>query len=276
MTRKFIKRKLLLLGDEAVGKTSLIRRFVVDKFDDKYIATIGTKVTKKDLIIKGEGREILLTMLIWDVLGQKGYTKVQESSFIGTHGTILVCDFTRKETLESLRTYWMPLIKKLGSDIPIVFVANKADLKEKSQFSFNEVKSIAATQESQSFKASAKTGANVEEIFKAVGQEVIRSFVGPSTHVPLQIESPTERMTPVEATDHIINDFCRGYGGMEDGMPVIRTQFRRAGVDIKNPTKEGLEKVIVYLAEVEREFKDKATVNSNLVKRRKWIGKIKS
>jgi tRNA U34 5-carboxymethylaminomethyl modifying GTPase MnmE/TrmE len=215
-------------------------------------------------------------MLIWDILGQKGYSKIHESSFLGAHGTILVCDFTRRDTLESLKTYWIPLVRKMGPELPIVFVANKADLKERSQFSLGDMKSIAAAESSMSFKGSAKTGENVEEIFKAVGHEVIKSFVGPSTNVPLQIESPSETMTPVEVTDQIIDDFCRGYGGMEDGMPVIRTQFRRAGVDIKKPTKEGLIKVVEYLVEVEKEFKDEATVTSNLAKRRRWIAKIKA
>lgn len=276
MTRKLVKRKVLLLGDEAVGKTSLIRRFVIDKFDDKYIATIGTKVTKKDLIVKGEGREILLTLVIWDVLGQKGYTKVQESSFLGAQGTILVCDFTRKETLENLESYWIKLIKKVGPDIPMVFVANKADLKDKHEFYLDDLKAIASKLNSQSYKSSAKTGENVEEIFKTVGHQVVKSFVGPSTLVPIKVESIPERMTPVEVTDHIINDFCESYAGMEDGMPVIRTQFQRAGVDIKNPTKEGLDKVIELLAEVERGFKDETTVAANLIKRRKIIDKIQA
>src|SRR5439155_825420 len=78
-----IKRKILLLGDGAVGKTSLIRRFVVDKFSDDYITTIGTKVTKKDLRIESPARSTDLTFMIWDVLGQKGYRGIQDSSFQG-------------------------------------------------------------------------------------------------------------------------------------------------------------------------------------------------
>src|SRR5437773_8000902 len=71
MSPDFIKRKILLLGDASVGKTSLIRRFVVDKFSDDYITTIGTKVTKKDLRLESPGKVTDLTFMIWDVLGQK-------------------------------------------------------------------------------------------------------------------------------------------------------------------------------------------------------------
>src|SRR5438093_958600 len=79
MVDDHIKRKILLLGDGAVGKTSLIRRFVVDKFSDEYITTIGTKVTKKDLRIESPGKATDMTFMIWDVLGQKGYRGIEES-----------------------------------------------------------------------------------------------------------------------------------------------------------------------------------------------------
>src|SRR5438046_784173 len=95
MVDDHIKRKILLLGDGAVGKTSLIRRFVVDKFSDDYITTIGTKVTKKDLRLESPGKVTDLTFMIWDVLGQKGYKGIQESSFQGAkaaHEFIVVAD----------------------------------------------------------------------------------------------------------------------------------------------------------------------------------------
>src|SRR3989454_12714444 len=108
MSPDFIKRKILLLGDASVGKTSLIRRFVVDKFSDDYITTIGTKVTKRDLRIESPSKATDMTFMIWDVLGQKGYRGIQESSFQGAKGALLVYDVTRPETAESLHEYWIP------------------------------------------------------------------------------------------------------------------------------------------------------------------------
>ncbi|HKZ63149.1 MAG TPA: GTP-binding protein, partial [Thermoplasmata archaeon] len=75
-----IKSKVILLGDGSVGKTSLIRRYVTDQFSDSYLTTVGTKVTKKDAIVRIEGRQVPMIMTIWDVLGQKGYAGVQESA----------------------------------------------------------------------------------------------------------------------------------------------------------------------------------------------------
>ena len=120
MSPDFIKRKILLLGDASVGKTSLIRRFVVDKFSDDYITTIGTKVTKKDLRFDQGSRTVDLSMMIWDVLGQKGYKGIQESAFRGARGVILVFDLTRPETKASFEEYWVPRVRAVAGAIPIV------------------------------------------------------------------------------------------------------------------------------------------------------------
>src|SRR3989337_2137093 len=127
MADDHIKRKVLLLGGGAGGKASLIRRFVVDKFSDDYITTIGTKVTKKDLRIESPARVTDLTFIIWDVLGQKGYKGIQESSVQGAKGALLVYDVTRPETSKSLREYWITHLLDISKAVPIVVVGNKVD-----------------------------------------------------------------------------------------------------------------------------------------------------
>src|SRR5437773_4625682 len=133
MSPDFIKRKILLLGDASVGKTSLIRRFVVDKFSDDYITTIGTKVTKRDLRLELGNRTVDLSLMIWDVLGQKGYKGIQESAFRGARGVILVFDVTRPETFESFDEYWVPRVRAVAGLIPMIIVGNKVDLVEQKE-----------------------------------------------------------------------------------------------------------------------------------------------
>src|SRR6267378_7040900 len=111
MADDHFKRKILLLGDGAVGKTSLIRRFVVDKFSDDYITTIGTKVTKKDLRLELGSRTVDLSMMIWDVMGQKGKKGIEECAFRGARGVIVVLDLTRPETRVSFEEYWVPRVR---------------------------------------------------------------------------------------------------------------------------------------------------------------------
>src|SRR5437879_8752336 len=120
-----VKRKILLLGHGAVVKARLILRFVVDKFADDYITTIGTKVTKKDLRIESPSKATDMTFMIWDVLGQKGYRGIQESSFQGAKGALLVYDATRQETAESLHEYWIPHLLSVTDPISIGLVATK-------------------------------------------------------------------------------------------------------------------------------------------------------
>ncbi len=271
---KHIKRKVLLLGDGAVGKTSLIRKFVTDKFDDKYIATIGTKVTKKQLELKNKDETIYLTLMIWDVLGQKGYKSVQSSSFRGADGVILVCDFTREETLRSLEEYWLPRIGNNLSKIGLIFVANKSDLTGAAQFSLDELQNLASKYGSLAYPSSAKTGENVENLFLSLGKMLTDIEVVPESQEFPVIEHTPEEVNIVIATDFVISDFCTNYSDIEIAMPIIRQQFVKAGVDIREPTKEGLLKVIDLLAEVEQDLKDEGKVKENRTKRRLMVEKV--
>ncbi len=108
-----VQKKIILLGDGEVGKTSLIRRFVIDRYDDKYILTIGSKITAKSLQIGVDKKIYDLNIQIWDILGQKGFTKLHHSSFKGTDGVLMVADITRKDTLISLARYWIPKVQNL-------------------------------------------------------------------------------------------------------------------------------------------------------------------
>ncbi len=264
-----IKRKVLMLGDGAVGKTSLIHKYVTDKFDDKYITTIGTKVTKKDLRFKTADGEIILTLLIWDILGQKGYTSVQASSYKGGEGVLLVCDLTRKDTLDSLKDYWIPELEKVTGDVPKVFVGNKCDLVEERQITEEELDAFAGEFDSGYYISSAKTGENVEEMFKKLGEVVLgerkEKKDQPTTTAKGEVSSL------LDVADMIINDFCNAHGDRETAMAMIRQQFSSAGVDVKEPAKEQLLKAVERLAELEKGFKDDFAVKTTLAKRKRLI-----
>lgn len=161
-----IKTKVCLVGDNNVGKTSLIRRFVLDTFDDKYTSTIGTKVTKKEVTVKKDnGREINLSMLIWDIMGQKGFRELlRESYFYGAEAALCVCDVTNKESLEELK-YWIKSMESITGHIPMVFIGNKSDLTEQATVTRQDMEKIATSYGSPAVLTSAKTGDNVESAF---------------------------------------------------------------------------------------------------------------
>ena len=271
MVDDHIKRKILLLGDGAVGKTSLIRRFVVDKFSDDYITTIGTKVTKKDLRIEAPGKATDLTFMIWDVLGQKGYKGIQESSFQGAKGALLVYDVTRQETAESLQEYWIPHLLEVTETMPIVVVGNKVDLADSGRNAQERLDDLKEALGVPGFLSSAKTGQNVEAGFLALAKGMISQVDAQITR-GAAIEGTTHRFIAV--TDRIIMDFCDLMGGQEAAMPIVRRQMTRAAVDGRAPTREGLRLAVEYLAEAESDFRNAADVEATKKRRLGWIKEV--
>src|SRR3970040_2546326 len=94
---KRVKAKGCLVGEHGVGKTSLIRRYVLDEFDDRYIVTLGAKVSKREMTITLQDRgEVLMDMTVWDIMGSRGFRELlREASFHGAQGILAVCDVTR-------------------------------------------------------------------------------------------------------------------------------------------------------------------------------------
>ena len=161
-----MKVKVCLVGEGAVGKTCLIRRFIHDQFDDRYISTLGAKVSKKELMVPGtNGGEIAIDMTIWDIMGEKGFRELlKEAYFHGAQGVLAVADVTRKDTLTELHD-WIGAVSKVTGEIPIQFLANKIDLKDQMQVTEDEVRRLAESHKAPYVFTSAKTGENVETSF---------------------------------------------------------------------------------------------------------------
>lgn len=177
---KTTKRKICLIGEGGVGKTSLIKRFVFDQFSDGYLITIGTKVTKKEFMIKHPKteEELNITMLIWDIMGQKGFREIlRDAYFFGAQGAIAVCDVTRKDTLSDLEG-WIQSLYDISKIVPIVFIGNKIDLIDEAELSFKDVREFALKYSDPTvFLSSAKTGVNVNLAFKTLAEKIEKKNV---------------------------------------------------------------------------------------------------
>lgn len=280
---ELVKKKVVLLGDSSVGKTSLVRRYVIDEFHDHYIETIGTKISRKDLDLEINGKEYSLSLQIWDVLGQKAYSSVQSKALVGMNAALLVADLTRKETLDSLESYWIPTLKKVVADAHLVFLGNKKDLKDRTQFTLDDLSQIstkyALSDMDNHFLTSAKTGENVENAFLYVAKMMLSSLKpeDPTKEIfeELMAESiymERDKTSLIGVTDAIITDFCEDYKDKDKGMKALRDQFVKAGVEISRPTKQGMVRAVEYLAEEALKFMDADTVAQ---KKQKWLRMVR-
>ncbi|MEM4307446.1 MAG: Rab family GTPase [Thermoplasmata archaeon] len=251
-------KKIALIGDWGTGKTSLIRRYVLNAFDDSYIQTIGTKVSKKVVDLKIGERGIKINLMIWDILGQKDYRSVQKNAFVGVEGAIFVCDLTRRDTLDSIEKYWHPLMVSVVGEKPAIIVANKCDLINVACFSLEDVKQIAESLKinpENCYLSSAKTGENVEKIFMALATVMMTA--------PVKVTPYKERVKALEkievddevnyktVLDALFLDFTKSMGSEEKAMEILNACFRSCGLNLKYPTKEGIELLIEFLRKAE-------------------------
>jgi len=171
-----MKTKIALIGDSGVGKSSLIRRFVLDEFDDRYLHTLGTKVTKIKLTIPhGVDTEVEMDLMIFDIMGQKGFKDlVKETFFLDAAGVIGVCDLTNRESLDSLQD-WIATALEVAGDVPVFMLVNKADLEDKAAYGEDAVAKVAKPWGCPFHYTSAKTGANVDDAFNALAIEILNN-----------------------------------------------------------------------------------------------------
>jgi small GTP-binding protein len=118
-----IAKKVLLVGNFGVGKTSLIRRFVSNEFSEDYISTIGVRISAKVMEFSNQS----IKLLIWDVAGTKDNEKVPKAYFLGASAAMYVFDLSREETYQNLEAN-LEMVKELSGMNKIAIVGNKKDL----------------------------------------------------------------------------------------------------------------------------------------------------
>ncbi len=162
-----IQKKICMLGGFAVGKTSLVSRYVRSIFSDKYLSTVGVKIDKKQVSIDGTDMQLML----WDVNGQDDYQAVQASHLRGMSGYFLVVDGTRRATLETARQLEQKAKETVG-DVPFIMLLNKADLS--SSWEIDEQAMFKLSENGwRVFKTSAKSGDGVEKAFETLARAML-------------------------------------------------------------------------------------------------------
>jgi hypothetical protein len=164
-----IAKKVCMLGTNAVGKTSLVRRFVHTHFSDTYISNIGVMLEKK--VVRANGTDVEL--LLWDLYGEDRFQKVQISQLRGMSGYFLVVDGTRRHTLDdALALQQRFTLTANSAKIPGLLVINKADLSSQWEIGADRQAQL-AERGWEIFLTSAKTGKEVEEAFLRLATKML-------------------------------------------------------------------------------------------------------
>ncbi len=173
-----ITKKICLLGDFNVGKTSLVRRFVEGKFSDRYLSTVGVKVSRKSVNIRTELNLHQVNLLVWDLEGNTKFKSITPSYLKGASGSIIVADLTRSDTLKNLNQH-IELFLKVNPAAIIIIAMNKVDLlpEEKLNKLIENYSSNNYSQIVSIYKTSAKTGNNVAEMFDELAMAVTHSAI---------------------------------------------------------------------------------------------------
>src|SRR5437870_337567 len=158
--QKQLKSKVCLVGDKAVGKTSLIRRYTINMFEEEYLTTIGTHVTKKETRVLLPEYDLLvdIDMMIWDIMGEKGFRELlKDAYFYGANGILAVADLTRRRTLDNLDD-WIDGVEDVAGKVPILIAINKSDLAVNARFREIDVAAFAKAYDDEDRRGPAVPG----------------------------------------------------------------------------------------------------------------------
>jgi small GTP-binding protein len=165
--------KVILIGDGAVGKTSLIRKFMEGRFKIDYLPTIGTQIYTKDVLGEGDAN---VKLVVWDISGQQAFSSVRPDYYKGAKGVVLMFDLTRSETFEHLDGWFNEAMKYTRSP-KVILAGSKCDLERDRKISQKYGETYASKIKAPYFETSAKDGKNVEKLFDMLAEMLLEDSV---------------------------------------------------------------------------------------------------
>ncbi|MBE9118839.1 GTP-binding protein [Lusitaniella coriacea LEGE 07157] len=171
-----VSRKMCLIGDFGVGKTSLIRRFVDRQFSDKYLSTVGVKISRKAVeVSQGDGNSPKsVQLLIWDLEGHTKFKAIAPSYLQGAKGALIVADVSRLETVERLGEH-IKLFSSVNPKGLMILALNKTDLVEEGKLEefLQFAREFQSDRVFEVYLTSAKTGKDVDGMFQTLASKML-------------------------------------------------------------------------------------------------------
>ncbi|MHA1239891.1 MAG: Rab family GTPase [Promethearchaeota archaeon] len=165
--------KVIVVGDPAVGKTSLLSKFATNKFEEKYLPTVGVQILKEPIELKEENATV--NLMFWDIAGQPQFYMLHRPYFNGADGMLLVFDITRSSTFSNVNNWYSAAVKYGLSGIPRILVGNKVDLAEDRKIILPMAEHLSEKLNAPYIETSALTGDNVKVVFKKIADLVYNS-----------------------------------------------------------------------------------------------------
>ncbi|MFX1388509.1 MAG: GTP-binding protein [Promethearchaeota archaeon] len=167
--------KVIIIGPGAVGKTSILHRFVENNFSFRYKMTIGADFLSKVI----QRNENTIKLQIWDIGGQDRYKFLRQSFFDGANGALIVFDLSRWHTFEELENWLSDLREYASEEIPFAIIGNKVDLIDKKDELYERESAEVFAKKENTFyvETSAKTGENVEDVFSNLTNKMIKKVL---------------------------------------------------------------------------------------------------
>lgn len=181
--------KIVLLGESAVGKSSVVQRFVKNSFDEYRESTIGAAfltqsihLSKNDILSNGDNNintdnidddGITVKFEIWDTAGQERYRSLASMYYRNANAAIIVYDITQLESLDKAKYWIKELQRQANKDTIIILTGNKLDLNDERKISIDDVNEFTSIYNLLNFEVSAKTGENVNQLFKDIAIKLV-------------------------------------------------------------------------------------------------------
>ena len=168
--------KILVLGDMAVGKTSLINQYIEQTFLEDYRPTLGVNIISKDIEIKQLGS--LIRLIFWDIAGQDKYENCRQAYYEGCSGALLVYDITRHTTFINIESKWLKdILNNIKKKCTFLLIGNKVDLKNNKVVSYEDGKNLAEKIKAIDFiETSALNGENVDKAFLRLVHQILKQY----------------------------------------------------------------------------------------------------
>ncbi|CAG9535710.1 unnamed protein product [Cercopithifilaria johnstoni] len=161
--------KIVLLGEGAVGKTSLMLRYVENKFNPQHVSTLQASFLSKKLHVDGQ----VVELNIWDTAGQEKFHALGPIYYRGSHGALLIYDVTDAHSFEKVKMWVKELKRMLGDDVYLMIIGNKVDLERNRNVDISETTGYAKSIGAEHFETSAKDNVGVTQVFDYLAKGLV-------------------------------------------------------------------------------------------------------